>query len=182
MSDAPTSIVRAATRCIAERGIRGVRVTDVAARAGVSTGLIYYHFTDRAGLLSATLDHINAEFERGASGPDARAALLAELADGEAVRQSSIAWNELRASAIFDQTLAPAVSAATGRWNLSIAAALGVGGADADAEILTSLVEGLAARWLSGSISRARAVELLSRAIESLIDHPDHPSRTQESP
>lgn len=158
--------------CIAEHGIRGVRVGDVAARAGVSTALIYYHFSDRAGLLSATLTYINAQFERGTDAPDARTALLSEFADGDPVRQTSIAWNELRASAIFDAALVPAVRSATRRWNASIAAALGADDADsrADAEVLTSLVEGLAARWLSGTITRSRAVELLSRTIESLLD------------
>jgi TetR/AcrR family transcriptional repressor of bet genes len=168
MSDNRELILRAATSSIAASGLRGLRVNDVAVTAGVSSGLIYYHFTDRAGLLAATLEHINAEFARGTGAQDTRSALLGELGAGKAVRESSIAWNELRASAIFDPQLAPAIAATTRSWNDSIAEVLG--GNAANAEILTSLVEGLAARWLSGTISRPHAEELLSRAIDSILN------------
>ena len=57
--DRRSQILRAAARRIARDGVRGLRVTDVAEEAGVSPGLLYYHFTDRSGLLSATLDYIN---------------------------------------------------------------------------------------------------------------------------
>ena len=170
MSDNRETILRAATSSIAASGLRGLRVNDVAAAAGVSSGLIYYHFTDRAGLLAATLDHINTQFARGAGAQDARSALLGELGASKAVRESSIAWNELRASAIFDTELAPAIAATTRSWNDSIAAVLGDNAADA--EILTSLVEGLAARWLSGTISRPHAEVLLTRAIDAILDSP----------
>ena len=47
------AILEACIAAIASRGVRGLRVNTVAADAGVSTGLLYYHFTDRDGLLSA---------------------------------------------------------------------------------------------------------------------------------
>jgi AcrR family transcriptional regulator len=172
MSDNRETILRAATSSIAASGLRGLRVNDVAASANVSSGLIYYHFTDRAGLLAATLDHINTEFARGTGAQDARSALLGELGASKAVRESSVAWNELRASAVFDAALAPAIATTTHAWNDSIAAAIGGESADVDAEILTSLVEGLAARWLSGTISRPHAEALLRRAIDSILDPP----------
>jgi AcrR family transcriptional regulator len=64
ISDVPNSHRRnpAATRralldatlsLLAERGESGVRVTEVARRAGTTTGAIYSHFRDRAELLAA---------------------------------------------------------------------------------------------------------------------------------
>jgi AcrR family transcriptional regulator len=53
------AILEACLAAIASRGVRGLRVNAIAADAGVSTGLLYYHFTDRDGLLSAAFDHIN---------------------------------------------------------------------------------------------------------------------------
>ena len=59
MSDRRTSILEAAVRVIAEHGVRGLRVAQLSAEAGVSTALIYYHFTDRDGILRAALEYIN---------------------------------------------------------------------------------------------------------------------------
>lgn len=59
MPDRPTQILEAAARLIARSGVRGLRVEQVSAEAGVSTALIYYHFKDRAGLLRRTLEFIN---------------------------------------------------------------------------------------------------------------------------
>ncbi|MYV72610.1 TetR family transcriptional regulator, partial [Streptomyces sp. SID1046] len=47
MSDRRRAILEGAARVIARRGVRGLRVSDLAAEAGVSTALIYYHFKDR---------------------------------------------------------------------------------------------------------------------------------------
>lgn len=62
---------------IARRGVRGLRVGELAAEAGVSTSLIYYHFTDRAGILRRTLEFISdradrytAEREDGSDDPE----------------------------------------------------------------------------------------------------------------
>ena len=50
------AILDAAARLIARRGVRGLRVEEVATEAGVSPPLLYYHFESRAGLVRATLD------------------------------------------------------------------------------------------------------------------------------
>ncbi|MGH3894576.1 MAG: TetR/AcrR family transcriptional regulator, partial [Rhodococcus qingshengii] len=59
MSNRQTQILEAAVRVIAQHGVRGLRVETLAAEAGVSTALIYYHFQNRAGVLRRALDHIN---------------------------------------------------------------------------------------------------------------------------
>ncbi len=59
MSERRDAILKASATAIAQRGIRGLRVNDVAEVAGVSPGLLYYHFKDRIGLLEAALNYIN---------------------------------------------------------------------------------------------------------------------------
>ncbi len=185
MSEKLTRILNAATTCIARSGVRGMRVNDVAAEAGVSPGLLYYHFTDRAGLLAATLEHINKQVSKDdavLSSLDAedrsrhvRHLLLDEIKDDADVRRNSVAWNELRACSIFEQELAEPLSRTTAEWNREIAQAIVAASegtsedeASVTAEILTSLVEGISGRWLSGFITTDHARYLLTTAIDSL--------------
>ncbi|MET8998613.1 TetR/AcrR family transcriptional regulator [Amycolatopsis sp. Hca4] len=171
-------ILEAAVSMIARNGVRGLRVEEVAAEAGVSTGLIYYHFKDRAGLLAATLDHVNDRAERyttrtlpESGDPRARLEqrLLLELQDVDEVRETSLAWGELRASAVFEPGLRDRLAAACGLWVAEIAELVAAAGAPAKAEDaaerLTALVEGLSERWLSGTLTLDRARELLAGGI-----------------
>ncbi|MFD4276759.1 helix-turn-helix domain-containing protein [Streptomyces cyaneofuscatus] len=89
MSDRRTAILEAAATVIARRGVRGLRVEELAVEAGVSKALIYYHFEDRTGLLRRTLAFVNNRAERytaeqsavdAATGPDATA--WPDAADG----------------------------------------------------------------------------------------------------
>jgi AcrR family transcriptional regulator len=185
MSEKLARILNAATTCIARSGVRGMRVNDVAAEAGVSPGLLYYHFTDRAGLLAATLDHINKQVSNDDAAPASpeaddparhfRHLLLDEIKDDADVRRNSVAWNELRACSIFEQDLAEPLSRTTAEWNREIARGL-VAATDGTsqeeaaviAEILTCLVEGISGRWLNGLISTDHARSLVTTAIDSL--------------
>ncbi|WP_427129915.1 TetR/AcrR family transcriptional regulator [Pseudarthrobacter sp. S9] len=194
MSEKLAKILNAATTCIARSGVRGMRVNDVAAEAGVSPGLLYYHFTDRAGLLAATLEHINKQVSKddAAASPDAedrtghfRHLLLDEIKDDADVRRNSVAWNELRACSIFEHELAEPLSRTTKEWNREItqaivAASEGTGEDEAavTAEILTSLVEGISGRWLNGFITTDHARSLLTTAIDSLTA--GRPTASQE--
>ncbi|MFD0401223.1 TetR/AcrR family transcriptional regulator [Kitasatospora sp. NPDC059811] len=180
--------MEAAARVIARRGVRGLRVEELAAEAGVSTALIYYHFKDRAGILRATLEFINDRAERytterAADAPplDARGeleqTLLLELQDTPEVRENSTAWGELRASAVFDPELREDLARATLVWVQEVAELLGqvrpMNGAAAlaaSAERLTALLEGLSVRWLSGSLPVAHARELMAGAIEAEVE------------
>ncbi|WFB10571.1 TetR/AcrR family transcriptional regulator [Streptomyces sp. LX-29] len=193
MPDRGTQILQAAARLIARRGVRGLRVEEVAAEAGVSTALIYYHFKDRSGLLRRTLEFINKRAVRytdAALDPSADPRtqltdmLLLELQDTPEVRENSAAWGELRATAVFDPDLREDLAAATGAWvdDLShlIRQAQKVGlatpeaGPEAAAERLTALVEGLSERWLTGLVPLERARELLRDAIALELGQPPH--------
>ncbi|MER7582772.1 TetR/AcrR family transcriptional regulator [Kitasatospora sp. NPDC097691] len=188
MASRKTSILEAAARVIARRGVRGLRVEELAAEAGVSTALIYYHFKDRTGILRQTLEFINDRAERYTTdrAPDAPPltareeldqTLLLELQDTVEVRENSTAWGELRASAVFDETLREDLARATRVWVQEIAELLGVVRPMASAvalagaaERLTALLEGLSTRWLSGSLPLAHARTLLADAIEAEVD------------
>jgi AcrR family transcriptional regulator len=50
-------ILRATLALLREKGVARLTTRDVAQRAGVSEGSIFYHFTDRPGLLTATFQH-----------------------------------------------------------------------------------------------------------------------------
>ncbi|MEU8899856.1 TetR/AcrR family transcriptional regulator [Nocardia sp. NPDC048505] len=179
MSDRQFQILEAAVRVIAQDGVRGLRVDKLAAAAGVSTALIYYHFKDRAGILAAALEHINHRAQVytdqafGSADPRAQleAVLLLELQDTEHARETSVAWGELRASAVFNSDLRGPLRSTTESWNRDIEALIravrgdGPPDAAASAERLTVLVEGLSERWHSGSLSLERARELLTGAI-----------------
>uniref|UniRef100_UPI000487E92B TetR/AcrR family transcriptional regulator n=1 Tax=Rhodococcus sp. UNC363MFTsu5.1 TaxID=1449069 RepID=UPI000487E92B len=163
--------------------VRGLRVEKLAAEAGVSTALIYYHFQDRSGVLRSALDHINDRAERYSDeafeSSDPRTQLeqmlLLEIRGIPEVRENSIAWGELRASAVFSDDLRDPLRTTTEAWardaETLIRQAQAVGQASptvdpADAgERLTALVEGLSERWLSGSMTLERARHLLAGAI-----------------
>jgi AcrR family transcriptional regulator len=56
-------ILDAAWALLEQRG-SGVRIADIADRAGVSRQAIYLHFRDRVGLFTAVADHIDVSFGR----------------------------------------------------------------------------------------------------------------------
>lgn len=185
MASRSTQILEAAARVIARRGVRGLRVEELAAEAGVSTGLIYYHFKDRTGILRHTLEFINDRAERyttahvaeaGPLGPreELDQILLLELQDTLEVRENSSAWGELRASAVFEEVLREDLAKATLVWVQEVAGLLGqvqpmaspaaLAGA---AERLTALLEGLSMRWLSGGLRIDHARDLMHDAVEA---------------
>jgi AcrR family transcriptional regulator len=50
-----TAILEAAARLIAARGYHGVRIADIAAACGASTGTVHYHYSSKDDVLSAAL-------------------------------------------------------------------------------------------------------------------------------
>ncbi|MEU7513237.1 TetR/AcrR family transcriptional regulator [Streptomyces sp. NPDC042898] len=182
-TDRRRAILEGAARVIARRGVRGLRMEELATEAGVSTALIYYHFKDRAGVLRHTLEFISDRADRytsegdGSAGPrdarqDLEQTLLLEFQDLPEVRENSTAWGELRASAIFEPELRGDVARATLAWIHDVAELLGrvrpaapAPALTVSAERLTALLEGLSTRWLSGALSLAHARELTRDAV-----------------
>lgn len=128
VSDTKTRILEACHACIARNGVRGLRIQDVATEADVSNGLLYYHFTDRDGLLRAALDFVDIELSTRSSGLAAnlhprerlRKKLFQEFGEGS-IRSGSIVWNELRAAAVFEPPIAEQLNQTTQRWDAEVA-------------------------------------------------------------
>ncbi|MFG2294491.1 TetR/AcrR family transcriptional regulator [Streptomyces sp. NPDC048603] len=190
MTDRRRTILEGAARVIARRGVRGLRVSEVAAEAGVSTALVYYHFKDRPGILRHALAFIgdradrytSAAQEPTAAGPEdprerLERMLLLEFQDLPEVRENSTAWGELRAHSVFDPELREELATAGAAWAAEVAELLTVAcpgapgpAAGAAAERLTALLEGLSVRWLSGLVRQAHARELLRAAVRLEVD------------
>lgn len=186
-ADARRRILAVAAKAIARDGISGLRVEEVAAAAGVSTPLLYYHFGSRPGLVNAAFEFASEQAPSTAlrvasdsrSGYEAlEDALLAELDDSAHVRDYAIVWGEVSAAAVFDEDLRPAVRRVSDGWRDTVAGAIERGIADgsirddiepdAAAELLIVLVDGFCVRWLAGSLDLSRARDLLRFALERL--------------
>jgi AcrR family transcriptional regulator len=185
--DSREAILVAVASVIARRGIRGLRVEDVAAEAGVSAPLLYYHFGSRSGLVKAALEHASERAPSTAlrqpskqSGYEAvEGALLAELADDPDVRANAVVWGEASASAVFERDLRPDVKRVTEGWRSNVAEAISHGIKDGSirddvtpddaAELLITLVDGLCARWLGGTVSRDQARRVLKNALRQTL-------------
>src|SRR3954451_21926646 len=107
--DSRQRILDATARAIADRGVRGLRIEDVASEAGVSAALLYYHFKSRSGLVKAALEHASDHAPSTSVSPNGngssngngsasiytgreavRAALLAEFGEEPGVRDNAV--------------------------------------------------------------------------------------------
>jgi AcrR family transcriptional regulator len=81
-------ILDAAWALVRERGPHAVTIADIAAGAGVSRQLVYFHFDNRAGLLGAMARHHDTR-----SGFRARALATRDLPPAEALAALMRAWH-----------------------------------------------------------------------------------------
>ncbi|UJA19661.1 TetR/AcrR family transcriptional regulator [Thermoleophilia bacterium SCSIO 60948] len=187
-SDNRSAILAAAREGIAADGVRGMRLESIAAQAGVSVPLLYYHFESRAGLIRAVMANLGEAApserlrDRAPAEPayDAiRDALMAELDDDPAVREDALVWGEIGASAVFDAKLRDELARVNAAWSGLVALAIGDGVEDGSiaegvdpgvtADLLVSLVDGLCTRWLSGSLGLDAARAALDRGLSTLL-------------
>lgn len=75
-------ILSTAAGLIAERGSEGVRMSDIAGRAGVSIGSLYQYFPDKAAILRTLAERYNAEGRACVQG------ILAKAHDDGSLRQA----------------------------------------------------------------------------------------------
>lgn len=63
-------MVRAAFRCVAAKGLTGLRMRDVAAEAGVNIATVHYYLTSKAELVRAVVEYAHEQFRRHAAPPE----------------------------------------------------------------------------------------------------------------
>ena len=184
-------ILQAACSLIAERGIGGARIAQIARAAGVSTALVHYHFRNREDLLAETLDYAFDVAAAVRTGPeiDDRAPAARRLADAveqslptsEPGRREWQLWAELWLGAARDPALRPIAAQMYARYRRWIAEAIaeGVAGgefadvdAGATADLAMALIDGLGLRVLLGDPTmpleraRDRIGSLLARELQ----------------
>ena len=64
-SDTPERILKAALEAFAEQGFDGARTRDIASRAGVTLGLLQYHFGNKSALWKAAVARAFEELNSG---------------------------------------------------------------------------------------------------------------------
>ena len=134
MSPRPTTghvrrpaILKAAAEVIAERGVIGTRIADVAERAGTSAPGVLYWFDTKDELLTEALRFSDEQFYaqlhrelEQLDGPRERLARIVELwpADGDG---EVVLWMELWVRALRDPAVNAARAALDARWREAIA-------------------------------------------------------------
>jgi AcrR family transcriptional regulator len=178
------AILGAACRVIAQNGAAGLRMSEVAREAGVSSALLHYYFATRRELLGRAFAfadtrvdaHVLSLVGEEGSGRDRLETLLtAYLSPDPVVTEDWVVWSELWRSARFDETLRELLHDADREWVSQVASLLSEGIADgsidrsieiADSAIrLVSLVDGLGTRVLAGVLERADALLLIERSL-----------------
>lgn len=154
-------ILRATVEVVRTRGFAGTRVSDIAAAAGTSQGLILYHFQSLAGALGAALTLLEDEFyddlERDLQEQDGPVDRLRHIADlgagmGPAVGDWRL-WLELWVRALHDPDARATRESLDRRWRAALGEVVAEGIATGDfAPVaaqssvmrLASLMDGLA--------------------------------------
>jgi AcrR family transcriptional regulator len=160
-------ILEAACAAIAERGFAAVRISDIAARAGTSTGTVHYYFASKEDVLhqalryafEQSLDRQMTELGKLRS-PRRRLVRLIELnlPEDPEVRQEWIVWMEFWIEALHRPDLRPVNEELYGHWRRLVAAIIEQGQQDGslDASVhaedlanrLVALIDGLAIQVL----------------------------------
>lgn len=170
---------------IAERGVSGTRIADVAARVGASSAAVLYWFGSKDRLLAEALTFEEERFYEALGdvlaaepSPTERLRALIESAAGGS---DWPLWMELWTRSLRDAELGEARTRLDDRWRGEIAKAVRegqeageFGGADPDAvaATLASLLDGLAVQVTLGDpgIDEQRMRELSIHAAELLLE------------
>jgi AcrR family transcriptional regulator len=179
-----SAILDAACRAVERRGVRDLRVEDVADEADVSPALVYYYFGTRGSLIAETFRRSN---ERSAAVTDAKLGstasareraeriLLLELTDDRAVRQNWIVWTEMLGAALFDDDVSALLAEETSSWVAAIErivrdglddGSIRTAGPPGDvAERLVAILDGVGTHWMLGHMGTRRAKSLVRAAV-----------------
>ena len=164
------AILDSAIRVLAREGTHGARVEEIAAEAGVSLGLLNYHFGNRRSLLRVALI-AGLEQRPSFAGASLEEMLTSALRASE---RGATGWWRIRQEALriaaFDPELRSAATETTAAWTEEISAHLPDGhSTSAMAGLIVALVDGLSQRVSSGIVSVRAAEHLLEEALSHLL-------------
>ncbi|GAA1478849.1 hypothetical protein GCM10009623_32950 [Nocardioides aestuarii] len=192
-AEARSRILAAAAECIVRDGLAQVRMASIARTAGVSAGLLHYHFETKELLFGEVLRYsheVSAELNRhalatGGDGPAERLAIFLDrcLPSDEQRSDEWLLWQELALLCIRDPGLATVGADLYEDLYATVAdiVAEGVGAgvfttgmsSRAVAETAVALTDGFGGRMLAGDpgfgIDEARA--MLADAVGVLVGH-----------
>lgn len=165
-------LIEGAIRAVARHGYAAVTIAQIAAEAGVSHGLVGYHFNSKDELLSSVLAWLAEEFETSVklaqSVPpgDRLAALLHAPLQDHICQPAKLAvwfsfWGEAQARGSFRSV----TIALEDRYQAILAESLGLGMSAAAAEpraaLLSAVIDGL---WLDMHLGRDELTPARARA------------------
>ncbi|MDR2255318.1 MAG: TetR/AcrR family transcriptional regulator [Arthrobacter sp.] len=168
------AIVAAAAQVVGEQGYTAARVSDIAARAAVSSGSLYRHFGDRGRLLAAGLAKLLDDSVVGWAAPAETAPLSVSAAVWAGVEPrgagAAKAWAHAACLAPHFPVAAAAYASATARWEERIVAALSGQGLErrravAGARRLVSVGDGLRQRLVAVPADRDVCLDALAIAV-----------------
>jgi AcrR family transcriptional regulator len=129
-------LLDAAVRLIAREGIDNVRIARIAAEAGVSAGLVHYHFDSRDALLEEAIEHSYeragdmrlATLDDGATAAQRLRAMIDQcLPSDRPLREDWVLWVELWLRGARDPALRPVAARLYARLHAWFAEALAEG-------------------------------------------------------
>lgn len=153
-------VLAAAVDCIAESGWENVRLRDVAARAGVSIGLLQHYFDNREQLVAKAFEKASQDILQGAPtthglDPWARIVGLVEHLSGrDDLRAQCLLWVEFAAAASRHDEIRQAFGAIYDEW---------------EARLRGAVHEGIKRDQLAPVISVDDAVEAILEQIDGCI-------------
>lgn len=179
-------ILRATCDVAAERGFRGLRVADVAARAGWSSGTVHYYFPTKRDLIQAAFEYnfeVSLERRRGIleSGADPvtrlRRFVDSYLPSNDVTVHAWRVWAELWIEALHDPALRELNDVVYGAWRSKITGIIAEGQRaavirDGDpvvfANAIIGLIDGLAIQVILRS--KNLTVEDMRRVCATVLD------------
>ena len=179
-------IIEAAAEVIAERGLANVRMSDVAERAGISSGHVTYYFPSKTSLLMRTIEYSESTFHDEVSQSLQRIRdpwrRLYRLIDSSASTgrgdQGWVLWFEVWANAGLDDDLAKFQAELDARWRGTLTEVIRYGCDDgafatddpeAVSSLISGLIDGLSVHVTLGDeqMDRKTMKQLLVRAVEA---------------
>lgn len=189
LGESQVRIVRAAYRLVSERGVHRVSLEDIAGAAGVSKGLVLYHFHSRENLLLVMmrwiLDEVASRIRQAvdaAATPREQVAAMLDVvfAGAESNRRFYLVYLEIVEHAARFERFGRLSSLAAAVQDATYAAVIQAGIASGDfrdrpigdaVAIVRGSVEGLFLRWLQDGDWRRAHARYRALAERSVLDH-----------